>query len=136
MSFQYPMWKLFVATAAVAALFALVPRSEEVVPTAATFVAAAALVGLILVSNRSDFATIWRSVAWTLAGACFGMALSPAPPLHPPLGFLFYGAFSGWAVGGAIGLRRRMISDKKRASCRRQEKPALSSERGKGDRHG
>jgi hypothetical protein len=107
MSFQYPLWKLFAAMAAVAMLFAVArPRPEEVVPVVATFVAAVGLVGLILLGNRGNIGTIWRSTAWTAAGACFGTALSPSPPLHPPLEFLFYGALSGWVLGVALEARR------------------------------
>ena len=107
MRFQYAMWKLFVATAAVALLFAVVRPPTQVVPAVATFVAAGGLAGLILLGNQANIGTIWRSTSWTLFGAFIGSLLSPSPFFHPPHEPLFFGAVSGWALSVALGIRRR-----------------------------
>jgi hypothetical protein len=98
MHFQYSLWRLFAATSAVAALFAVI-RPQGIVPVTAASFGAIGLGGLILSYNRGDAGLICRSAAWTFAGGYFGMQLSPSPLFHEPLEFLFCGMFVGWAVG-------------------------------------
>lgn len=98
MSLWHPMWKLSVAIVAAVALF-IAAWPEQVVSAAAMLVTAAALAGLIFCAKRGNIGTIWRSIAWSVAGGVAGTMLSPSPPLHPPLEFLFCGILCGWAVG-------------------------------------
>jgi hypothetical protein len=98
MLLRHPVWKALVAVAAAVALFVLA-RPLTVISAAATLVAAAGLAGLVLCAKRANIGSIWRSVAWSVAGGVTGMALSPSPPFHPPLEFLFGGILCGWALG-------------------------------------
>jgi len=100
---QYPLYKLFVATVAVAILFALL-RPHEVATIVATFGASAGLVGLILLGNRKNLDLIWRSAAWTVTGAFVGVMLSPR------LGSLVTGAVAGWALGAAYRHPHKKLS--------------------------
>ena len=98
MSLRHPLWRVLVAVAAAVALF-VTARPVTVLSASATLVAAAALAGLVLHAKRENIGSIWRSIAWSVAGGVAGMALSPSPPFHPPLEFLFCGILLGWALG-------------------------------------
>ncbi len=98
MHFQYSLWRLFAATSAVAALFAVI-RPQGIVPVAVASLGAIGLGGLILSYNRGNAGLVWRSAAWTFAGGYCGMLLSPSPFFHEPREYLYYGLFVGWAVG-------------------------------------
>lgn len=98
MSLRYPLWKMSVALAAAVALF-IAARPVTVISAAATLAAAAGFAGLVLRAKRGNIGSIWRSIAWSVAGGVAGTAISPSPPLHPPLEFLFGGILCGWGLG-------------------------------------
>jgi hypothetical protein len=60
MYFQYSLWRLFAATGAVAAIFAVI-RPQGIVAVTAAFAAAIGLAGLVLLCNRGNVGLIWRS---------------------------------------------------------------------------
>jgi hypothetical protein len=95
---QHPLWKMPVALAVAVALF-MAARPVTIISAAATLAAAAGLAGLVLCAKRGNIGSIWRSIAWSLAGGVAGTALSPSPPFHPPLEFVFGGILCGWALG-------------------------------------
>lgn len=107
MPLQRPLWKVLMALAAGGGLFVAV-KPDTVMSATATLSAAAALAGLVFCANRKNIGMIWRSFAWSLVGGVAGTAISPSPPLHPPLECLFGGILCGWAFGCVRARNRRI----------------------------
>ena len=102
------------------------------ISAAATLVAAAGLAGLVLCAKRENIGSIWRTHRVDVTGGVTGTVLSPSPPFHPPLEFVFGGILCGWALSCVLRRQRKGLTS---AACAAEMASAPLVDVGFGFRH-